>query len=113
LVDDLSERDLLNNTLVILTGEFGRTPRVNGQAGRDHWPNAYSMVLGGGGLRPGLVHGVTDAQGAEVIEGRITPADVLATMWHQLGVSPETVLRDRLNRPHPISSGRVLHELLV
>jgi hypothetical protein len=113
LIEDLSQRGLLDETLVILTGEFGRTPRVNGQAGRDHWPNAYSTVLCGGGTRPGVVHGVTDAQGAEVIEGRVTPADVLATMWHQLGISPAIVLRDRLNRPHSISTGRILHELLV
>ncbi len=113
LIDDLHQRGLLEDTLVVLTGEFGRTPRINNLAGRDHWPNAYTLVASGGGLRPGVVHGMTDAQGAEVIEGRVAPADVLATMWHQLGVSPQTILRDRLNRPHPISNGRVLDELLI
>jgi hypothetical protein len=113
LVDDLRQRGLLDGTLVILTGEFGRTPRVNNQAGRDHWPNAYSMLLSGGGLHPGAVYGRTDSQGAEVIEGRVAPADVLATMWHQLGIAPATVLRDRLDRPHPLSGGRVLGELLA
>jgi hypothetical protein len=112
LVEDLQQRGLLDETLVVLTGEFGRTPRINDLAGRDHWPNAYSSVMCGGGFRPGVVHGTTDAHGAEVIEGRVAPADVLATMWHQLGVSPTTVFHDRLERPHPISSGRVLHEML-
>lgn len=112
LISDLETRGLLDQTLVVLTGEFGRTPRMNDLAGRDHWPNAYTTVLAGGGFRPGLVYGATDRHGAEVIEGRVAPADLLATLWHQLGIDSQLILRDRLNRPHPISNGRVLHELI-
>ncbi len=112
LVVDLEQRGMLDDTLVVLAGEFGRTPRINKDAGRDHWPNAYTTVLAGGRMRPGLVHGATDRHGAEVIEGRVAPADLLATMWHHLQVDPLTVLHDRLNRPHPVSSGRVLQELM-
>lgn len=113
LVTDLSDRGLLDDTLVVLTGEFGRTPVINNLAGRDHWPNAYTSVLAGGGFQRGLVYGTTDRHGGEVIDGRVAPSDVLATMWHQMGIDPRTVLRDRLNRPHLISNGRILHELLV
>ncbi|HZZ73843.1 MAG TPA: DUF1501 domain-containing protein [Pirellulales bacterium] len=111
LVDDLATRNRLEDTLVINTGEFGRTPVVNKDAGRDHWPNVYSCVLAGGGLRGGYVHGASDAKGAEVLEHPTSPADVLATMWHQLGISPTTELHDRLNRPMQLSEGRVLDEL--
>lgn len=111
LITDLAERGMLEETMVVLTGEFGRTPVINNLAGRDHWPNAYSTVLAGGGFRSGLVHGKSDRHGAEVIDGRTSPSDVLATLWHHLGIDPKTVLRDRLNRPHLLSSGRVLHEL--
>ncbi len=112
LVGDLHERGMLSSTLVVQAGEFGRTPRINNQAGRDHWPNAYSVVLAGGGVRGGTVYGQTDAHAGEVVRGRVSPADLLATMWHQLGIPPETVLRDRLNRPHTLSGGRVLSEIL-
>lgn len=113
LVDDLAKRGLLDDTLVVNTGEFGRTPRVNKDAGRDHWPNAYTSVLAGGGVRGGLVYGETDRHGAEVLSHPVAPADLLATMWHQLGIDPATEIRDRLLRPHRVSDGRVLRELLT
>lgn len=113
LVGDLAERGLLETTLVVNTGEFGRTPRINKDAGRDHWPNAYSMALAGGGFRGGIVHGLSDHHGAEVLESPVAPGDVLATLWRQLGIDPATDLRDRLNRPMRLSNGRVLHELLA
>jgi uncharacterized protein (DUF1501 family) len=112
LIEDLAERNLLDDTLVINTGEFGRTPVMNNKAGRDHWPNVYSTVLAGGGIRGGLIHGASDNQGAEVSRSPIHPADVLATMWRQLGVRPNTLIYDRLSRPILISSGRVIGELL-
>jgi uncharacterized protein (DUF1501 family) len=108
LVDDLASRNMLDDTLVINTGEFGRTPLVNEKAGRDHWPNVYSSVLAGGGIRGGLVYGESDSKGAEVLSQPVAPADVLATIYRQLGVSPQTELRDRLNRPMQLSDGRVL-----
>lgn len=108
LVADLDERGLLQKTLVINTGEFGRTPTVNKDAGRDHWPNVYSTVLAGGGVRGGETWGASDNKGSEVLEMPVAPADVLATMWHTLGIDPETIVYDRLNRPIQISDGRVI-----
>jgi uncharacterized protein (DUF1501 family) len=113
LVEDLAQRGLLDSTLVVNTGEFGRTPRINKDGGRDHWPNAYTSVLAGGGICGGMVYGETDRQGAEVLGRPVAPADLLATMWHQLGIDPATEIRDRLHRPHRVSDGRVLRELLT
>jgi hypothetical protein len=113
LVSDLGERGMLDDTLVVNTGEFGRTPVINQGAGRDHWPNVYTAVLAGGGIRGGQVVGKSDSKGAEVASHPISPADVLATMWRQLGISPATELRDRLNRPLRLSDGRVLEELCM
>lgn len=112
LVTDLEERGLLEKTLVVNTGEFGRTPQINPGAGRDHWPNVYSTVLAGSGIAGGTVIGQSDSKGAEVLDRPISPADVLATMWHQLGIDPQTELRDRLNRPMTLSAGRVLNDVL-
>lgn len=112
LVDDLAQRGLLDQTLVINTGEFGRTPVINGDAGRDHWPHAYTTVLAGGGIRGGQVFGASDPRGAYVAGHAVSPADILATMWHVLGIDPQTELRDRLHRPIALSRGRVIHELL-
>ncbi|MBL9125980.1 MAG: DUF1501 domain-containing protein [Planctomycetaceae bacterium] len=112
LVGDLAERGMLDETLVVNTGEFGRTPLINKDAGRDHWPHAYSTVLAGGGVRGGQVYGASDPRGAYVASQAVSPADLLATMWHQMGIDPQTELRDRLNRPMPLSRGRVVHELL-
>ncbi len=113
LVTDLDERGMLDETLVVNTGEFGRTPVINQTAGRDHWPDAYSTVLAGGGIRRGVVYGASDSRGAYVADNPVAPADLLATVWHQLGVATNTELHDRLGRPHRITSGRVLHELLA
>jgi hypothetical protein len=108
LVADLDERGLLADTLVVNTGEFGRTPQINKDAGRDHWPAVYTTILAGGGIRGGVVHGASDSKGAEVAESPVAPADVLATMYERLGIAPHTVLRDRLDRPIQLSDGRVL-----
>ncbi len=112
LVEDLASRGMLDRTMLMLGGEFGRTPRINDLAGRDHWPNAYSILMAGGGIRGGTVLGETDRQGAEVLSGRVLPADVLATLWQHLGIPPRAEMRDRLDRPFPVSQGRVLDELL-
>jgi len=113
LIEDLDQRGMLDQTLVVNTGEFGRTPRINKDGGRDHWPNAYTTVLAGGGIRRGMVHGETDRQGAEVLQSPVSPADVLATLWHQLGIDPGTLIYDRLHRPHRVSEGHVLRSLLA
>ena len=112
LVEDLSERGLLDRTLVVNTGEFGRTPRVNAAAGRDHWPNVYTTVLAGGGIRGGMVYGTSDSKGAEVDTDPVSPGDLLATLWQQLGIDSRHELRDRQNRPIPLTEGRVVTEIL-
>ncbi|MCP4512942.1 MAG: DUF1501 domain-containing protein [Fuerstiella sp.] len=113
LVADLKDRGLLDTTMVINAGEFGRTPKINKGAGRDHWPNVYSTVLAGGGIRGGMVLGQSDSRGAEVLSSPVSPSDVLATMWQSLGISPDTTIYDRVARPAQISDGRVLLECLV
>ncbi len=113
LVSDLEERGLLAKTLVVNTGEFGRTPIINKDRGRDHWPNAYSTVLAGGGVARGRVYGASDKRGAFVATDPVSPADLLATLWRQLGIPPDTELRDRLHRPHALSAGTIVEGLLA
>jgi uncharacterized protein (DUF1501 family) len=97
---------------VVQAGEFGRTPRVNRDAGRDHWPYAYTALLAGGGVQGGQVVGSTDARGAYVTSRPVSPADLLATMWTCLGIDPRTELRDRLGKPWALCPGRVVAGLL-
>lgn len=113
LIEDLEERGMLDSTLVINSGEFGRTPVINPQRGRDHWPNAYTTVLAGGGIRGGQVVGSTDARGAEVASKPISPADLLATLWTSLGIDPHTELRDRTNRPIALTTGQLIEGMIV
>jgi hypothetical protein len=100
LLDDLSDRGMLERTLVVVMGDFGRTPKINGAgAGRDHWNFCYSLVMAGGGLKAGFVHGASDKIGAKPSRNPVTPADVIATIYECLGVAHDLELRDRLQRP--------------
>jgi hypothetical protein len=100
LIDDLADRGMLERTLVVVLGDFGRTPKINGQgAGRDHWNFCYSLVLAGGGVKGGYVHGASDKIGAKPGRNPVTPADVIATVYELLGVPHDLELRDRLARP--------------
>ncbi len=118
LLEDLQERGLLEDTLVVWIGEFGHTPRLNSVGGRDHWGNCFSIALAGGGIRGGIVHGESDPHAAFPVSGIVTPADITATIFHCLGFNPETMLHDQTNRPIPLSRGEVIvnlseyHELL-
>ncbi|MCA9067557.1 MAG: DUF1501 domain-containing protein [Planctomycetaceae bacterium] len=112
LLDDLENRSLLSETLVVCLAEFGRTPKFNKRAGRDHWGHVFSVALAGGGIRGGQVHGVPDEQATYPRDNVVYPEDITATIFHCLGYSPETTIQDAIARPHPISRGRVLHELL-
>jgi hypothetical protein len=116
LIDDLDERGLLDETLVVCISEHGRTPKIDSKprgAGRHHWSRAYSAAFAGGGIARGRVVGRTDAVGGDVASTPISPKDVLATVFHLLGIDPHTLVRDRLNRPLPIAGdGVVRHELL-
>jgi len=112
LIEDLEARDLLSSTLVIGWGEFGRTPRVNAQAGRDHYPNVFSAVLAGGGVKGGRVIGESDAKGAFPKANPKTPQDVLATMYRHLGVDIEAQYLTGTGRPVPVlPSGKPIEEL--
>ena len=112
LIEDLDQRGMLDGTLVVNTGEFGRTPVMNGNKGRDHWPDVYTTVLAGGGIRGGQVYGASDSKGGTPASRPVSPADVLATMWTCLGIDPQTELRDRLNRPFVLSRGQVIDGLV-
>ena len=113
LLDDLHERGLLDTTLVAVLSEFGRTPKINTKAGRDHWPNVFSVMLAGGGIKPGVVVG-SSASGGDVPKDRpVHMYDVLATIYHQLGVPLTETYRDAGGRPVPImSEGRPISELV-
>jgi hypothetical protein len=114
LLQDLHDRSLLGRTVVAVMGEFGRTPKVNPGAGRDHWNFCYTLMLAGGGIKPGYVHGASDKIGGRPSSQPVTPADVIATIYQCLGLTKDHELRDRLNRPIPLVPwGNPIHELLA
>jgi hypothetical protein len=113
LINDLSERGLLEETLVACLSEFGRTPRFNARAGRDHWGHVFSVALAGGGIKGGVVHGASDGQGAYPTEGVVAPCDITATIFDCLGYPPETEIHDPLGRPLPISRGVPIAPILA
>ena len=113
LVEDLDERGLLETTLVVALGEFGRTPRINDKAGRDHWPNCYTALLAGGGIKGGYLHGTSDRIGAYPETGPITPADIAATILLLFGVDPSAEAHDPLGRPFQICQGKPVLDLLA
>ncbi|MBI3839224.1 MAG: DUF1501 domain-containing protein [Planctomycetia bacterium] len=113
LLSDLERRGLLESTLVVLTTEFGRTPRINTMAGRDHWPAAFSIVMAGAALKTGQVIGATDKIGGAVTDRPTTPADMAATVLSILGIDPNTILTTPQGRPvQLVSGGRPVHELI-
>ncbi|MCH7688252.1 MAG: DUF1501 domain-containing protein [Planctomycetes bacterium] len=118
LISDLEDRGLLDSTLVVWCGEFGRSPRIGkadvteriAPAGRDHWPFAYSIGLIGGGVKQGYIHGRTDKIAAYPVGRPYAPADMTATIFWALGIDPETLIYDRLNQPFKLADGRVATE---
>jgi hypothetical protein len=110
---DLAERRILDRTLVVVTGEFGRTPRINKDAGRDHWGPAFSVALGGAGVQGGRVVGLTDARAERPARNPIGPEDLSATMYHLMGIDPNAEFFTPDGRPVKIAnSGRIIHDLL-
>ena len=99
LLDDLHARGMLDDTLVVCMGEFGRTPLVNRHAGRDHWSAVQSVVLAGAGIRAGSIHGASDRDGAHPADKAVTPADLTATLMHLLGIPADMEFIDRIGRP--------------
>ena len=111
LIEDLAQRGLLDSTLVVALGEFGRTPRVNANAGRDHWPFCYHALLAGGGARGGFVYGASDALGAYPTSDPVTPADIAATIFWRFGLDPAQEIQDRTGRPYRLADGQPIHQL--
>jgi uncharacterized protein (DUF1501 family) len=106
LLEDLAERGLLDTTLVVMVGEFGRSPKIGspttdnvGPGGRDHWPSCYTCLVAGGGVRGGRVYGESDRHGAYPQKNPAHPYDLVATLYHALGIDPGTQYRDGLGRP--------------
>ena len=113
LLNDLAERGMLESTLVVWVGEFGRTPKISSNGGRDHWPQCYSAVVAGGGMKAGFVYGASDKQGAYPISGQARPEDLAATMFAALGINPDAEIVDKLNRPLPLSRGKPIAEIFA
>ena len=114
LLSDLKDRGLWETTLVVMMGDMGRSPKVNKNAGRDHWPQCGFCLLAGGGVKSGLVLGTSDAQAAYPKDRPVSPGDICATIYHLLGIDPTTMVPDSTNRPHSITHGGVpVEEVLV
>jgi arylsulfatase A-like enzyme len=116
LLNDLDQRGLLDETLVVLLTEHGRTPKISSTkgGGRDHWSQVYSILMAGAGVARGRVVGKSDKIAGTVAERPVSPKDVLATIYHLLGIHPETLLRDRTNRPLPlVMDASVLRDVLA
>jgi hypothetical protein len=114
LMEDLDARGLLDETLVVTMGEMGRTPKINPKGGRDHWTYCYSVLFAGAGIQGGAVHGASDAQAAFIQDKPVHIKDVVATIYHLLGIDPEMQVYDRGNRPVAIAhGGRPVREILT
>ena len=113
LLTDLESRGLLDSTLVYWTGDFGRTPKINGDAGRDHWPACGTVLMAGGGIQGGREYGTSDRTGAYPDSNPTSPGDITATVFHALGLDPETIIHDQLKRPMPIADGRPILPLFA
>jgi hypothetical protein len=113
LITDLCNRGLIDETLVIAMGEFGRTPKINHNAGRDHWPNCYSLVLAGGGVRGGTTYGSSDKMGAYPETDAVTPGDLAATLFERFGLNPTQEIIDLTGRPYALATGRPITALFA
>jgi hypothetical protein len=113
LLDDLAARGLLDETLVVWMGEFGRAPRIEEKGGRGHWARCYSVVMAGGGIQGGQVYGRSDRQAGYPAENAVSPADIVTTIYHCLGIDSETEITDHLGRPLKLCLGTVIPPLLA
>jgi uncharacterized protein (DUF1501 family) len=114
LINDMSERGLLKDTLVVAMGEFGRTPKINKDKGRDHWGRAASLLFAGAGVRGGKIVGATDNEGAYVTDRPVRPADVAYTVYSSLGINPRKEIRTPEGRPLEIlNEGGLIEELFT
>jgi uncharacterized protein (DUF1501 family) len=113
LVSDLADRGMIDNTVIVWMGEFGRTPRINQDVGRDHWAASWSVVIGGGGLKNGQAIGATDADGVGIEGKSYLPGDIWATAAHALGIPLDTTYTSKNGRPMKLAnSGQAIKELI-
>src|SRR5690606_32956008 len=121
LIADLDDRGLLDETLVIAVGEFGRSPKRgistsgngNDANGRDHWPYCYTAVIAGAGIKRGHVHGKSDATGSAPVEAPVHPRELLATIYHAVGIPPQTIVYNHLNQPRELVQGDPVLDLFA
>jgi len=114
LIDDLVDRGLFDRTVIAVFGDFGRSPKINAAAGRDHWNWCYSLQLFGGGFRPGMIYGSSDATGAYPASNPLLPGDMISTLYHALGVPHDGLIYDSTDRPHRlVPVGDIVPELLA
>jgi uncharacterized protein (DUF1501 family) len=120
-IDDMDQRGLLEDTLVVAIGEFGRSPikgvstsgNSNSADGRDHWPYCYSAIVAGAGIKRGYVHGQSDKTGSSPAEDPVHPSELLATMYHACGIDPETVVYNHLNQPRELVKAKAVTRLFA
>ena len=121
LLEDMSDRGLLDETLLVVMGEFGRTPKI-GQAtvstismpgGRDHWGHCFTVMFAGAGIKKGMIYGSSDKYAGYPASNPVTPEDIAATIYHALGIPPETLIYDRLNRPQPLALGQPILDIFA
>jgi hypothetical protein len=113
LIEDLDQRGLLATTLVIALAEFGRTPKINGNRGRDHWPDCFSVILAGGGVTGGAIYGASDRIGAYPAADGVTTGDLAATLFWRFGLDPKTEIKDLIDRPYRLADGKPLRKLFA
>lgn len=114
LIRDLDRRGMLENTLVMVSSEFGRTPKINPTGGRDHWPRVFSTMLAGGGMKAGYVHGSSDSLGGEPEEDKVGIEDLAKTIYHQIGINAESEMMSPGDRPMEIvDGGEVIDAILA
>ena len=113
LLLDLEQRGMLDETLVVWMGEFGRTPKINANSSRDHWPHCYTVLLAGGGTKRGFVHGASDETGSHPAADPVTPDDIAATIYYLMGIDPRSEVEDAQGRPIMISSGKPILEVVA
>jgi uncharacterized protein (DUF1501 family) len=114
LINDLEQRGLLSSTLVMVSSEFGRTPKINGTAGRDHWPKVFSVMLAGGGIKGGQVYGTSDATATEPESDPVSPADLATTMYYLMGIIADKEIMAPGDRPIEIvDGGKVIKDLIA
>jgi hypothetical protein len=113
LIEDLDARGLLESTLVVAMGEFGRTPKINANGGRDHWPDCYTVLLAGGGVQGGAVFGASDRSGAFPARDPVSPADLAATIFWRFGIDPSSEIHDLTGRPWRVADGQPVRSLCV